>query len=1097
MKKIIHYLLTSKAVSRILFASIIAMSFIALFITPVSIWDGKNLAAQIGQVRNELTLQAQARTRQRIEERKNLRRKEIGEETALLINNLENLEELPNASSRQRAIQELRTQAQDRKAEIREMMQEDPRGALGLMIKPEVRERLPENVRSLIEEKRKIEGTLEYIIVDDIDHKDSDSNHANEIYSITDRFTQRKIRLFFDEPPQALSGDRIVIEEAFVLDDYALASPGGVEVQSTTGGSAIGALQNKTVLVLSLQLTGQPAPALSTEQLRQAVFTGANSANTYFQNVSNGQVGFVGRINPNGDIYGPLSIPMTANSPTCDHAVIRSQANTAAQNAGISITGYDHIVYFLGQRVSSCSWGGLGTVGGDPKYIWLNGSTGMQNNLLQHEFGHNFGFNHAQGLFCTENGTRVSISNTCEVSEYGDDFDVMGRGTRHFGARSKFLTTSFKAPWLPVNNLKTFNKDTENNTTFTLKSSTTFASSGIQSIRIPRKTTLQGNQTVVTEYYYLEYSTNGTFNSMNTNGILANGILIRIGGDTTTTGSKTQLIDTTPNTITMSDAQLTAGKSFTDPVLGLRITNLSDNGQSAQVRIHFDEIYKQPLVTSSCVNKVPLITVSPTQNTIASREIKSFSVTVTNAQDVSDCGTTPVPFTMSHQFSMNGNTFTGAFNQSSLSLKPQESKTLLFTVTAPSTLANTATINASVTARMETTPPLSASRSITLSALADPEPPVANLCPQLSPTLATTGTTFEGNPQNILTDNESAKNSNRWVTTGPATVTLTLSGVYDLCEIIVKSGWWNGNAWINPIEKITVQINGQNVSTAVQATSNAGVTKIPLTNVKSSQISLTFGDTPYNRIRSITVFGETVPPVIKTLGAQSIQSDRATIQGEITEIGTLPISERYFKWGTATNSLSNRVNVSGTQTVVGVFNHNLTQLQPGKSYFYQACITPEGQNSVCGSISSFTTTPVAPPPPVSCQTINPSLTTSGNTFSGTPQNILSDNESARNDSRWVTNGPASVTMNLGGTYEICDITIKSGWWNGTKWTDFIKNATIQKSGGDSVFSGTLQNNSNGSAVISPNTTVTNTLLFNFGDTPYNRIRSITITGRPR
>jgi len=79
------------------------------------------------------------------------------------------------------------------------------------------------------------------------------------------------------------------------------------------------------------------------------------------------------------------------------------------------------LVYF--PHDENCGgWAGLGEVGGS--LIWDNGYPLVD--VAAHEFGHNLGLGHANTAACTSGSAPVTLSPSCEVTEYGDYADIMG-----------------------------------------------------------------------------------------------------------------------------------------------------------------------------------------------------------------------------------------------------------------------------------------------------------------------------------------------------------------------------------------------------------------------------------------------------------------------------------------------------------------------------------------------------------------------------------------------------------------------------------------------------------------------------------------------
>src|ERR1051325_2722263 len=125
---------------------------------------------------------------------------------------------------------------------------------------------------------------------------------------------------------------------------------------------------------------------------------------------------------------------ISSASTVCNYQTWATQADAAANAAGVSVSSYPRRVYSFPQT-SACAWWGMGTIGGgtpaNPSRAWINGTVSLR--VVSHEMGHNFGLYYARTNTCDSTG--------CVVDEYGDDHDVMGGGaasiTGHFSAYQK------------------------------------------------------------------------------------------------------------------------------------------------------------------------------------------------------------------------------------------------------------------------------------------------------------------------------------------------------------------------------------------------------------------------------------------------------------------------------------------------------------------------------------------------------------------------------------------------------------------------------------------------------------------------------------
>ncbi len=137
----------------------------------------------------------------------------------------------------------------------------------------------------------------------------------------------------------------------------------------------------------------------------------------------------------------------------------------------------------------------------------------------------------------------------------------------------------------------------------------------------------------------------------------------------------------------------------------------------------------------------------------------------------------------------------------------------------------------------------------------------------------------------------------------------------------------------------------------------------------SSVTGLTAGTTYYVRAYAVNAVGvaygnqvtfttERVLPTITTATVISITSTSAVSGGDITSDGGAPITARGVCWSTGTNpTLVNNSTTNGTGT--GTFTSNLTNLNPGSTYYVRAYAT-NSIGTVYGNQVSFTAPAAAP-----------------------------------------------------------------------------------------------------------------------------------------
>src|SRR6185437_8593090 len=89
----------------------------------------------------------------------------------------------------------------------------------------------------------------------------------------------------------------------------------------------------------------------SAEAARSEVFTGTKSVNAFYQEESYGEISLTGKLRSDGDVFGWYSV----NTPTagCPYGTWRAKAEEAAEDAGVDLSGYQHLLFEIPYQ-SSC-----------------------------------------------------------------------------------------------------------------------------------------------------------------------------------------------------------------------------------------------------------------------------------------------------------------------------------------------------------------------------------------------------------------------------------------------------------------------------------------------------------------------------------------------------------------------------------------------------------------------------------------------------------------------------------------------------------------------------------------------------------------------
>jgi hypothetical protein len=489
-----------------------------------------------------------------------------------------------------------------------------------------------------------LEGQVEVLVEDYADHARTRHFLASE---------RGRVELLFDRRPQLRNGDHIRVrgrglrqrspiggQPVLALDG---ASSGSVQVvAASTIATSLGQ-QNVAIILLNFSdLQTQPITQAAAETLV------LSQVNGYYQENSFGQTWIAGKSFP--------YVTIAQSSTTCDYMQLASQALAAVTAAGGNPNSYSRKVFLFPKN--SCTWAGLGHVGGSSTYAWLNGRFSLQ--VTSHEFGHNFGLQHAHALNCDSG----ALSANCTTLEYGDVADTMGNIAS--GHVSPFAKE--RIGWL---------NDGVSPPITTVTSAGTYAiepyaspSVGTKAIKVLRGTDGSGRK----QYYYVEYRQRLGNDAVLTSGNVGNGLVIRTateGDDDSST-----LLDMTPgsypteNTREMQDGALGAGLTYTDSA-GISITAAALTSAGASIQVGFGG------TAPVCTRSAPLVSISGPTTAVAAGTTLSYTVNVSN-RDSAACGAASFALAASRPSGWGG-----TLGASTLSLSPGSNASTTLTATSP------------------------------------------------------------------------------------------------------------------------------------------------------------------------------------------------------------------------------------------------------------------------------------------------------------------------------------------------------------------------------------------------------------------------------
>lgn len=479
---------------------------------------------------------------------------------------------------------ELSTLVKSAKIRLQDMQAnlDQPNSFIKLLLPHKITRSLPREVQPYLEQEvADIEGTIEIRAAMYADnHKEAMQyllHQNNEIYYLH----------FSDVPPTELQTDaRVRINQAFLIPTTTQAK------QIVLSSHDVTILRHVTALPLSfgpqstitmlVNFTDNQTKQVSLDDIKKLMYTNVNN---YYQEASYNQTSIVGQALD----WVTLAMPSTTACADLPN-MIESLADQAAKNAGVDVTQYKRKVYFF-PKTSSCTWTGLGTVGGTNTRAFMNGAM-TTIKTVSHEMGHNIGLRHAQALRCPTS----PIGDGCPVSEYGDGSDTMGNtNAGHFNAFQKD-----RLGWLNYQASPPITTVTQSGSYFIDVYET--ANNRPKALKVLKRA---GGS----DYYYLEFrqgvGNDSVLESCGTSCDFTKGILFHQGNPSTS--SSPQLLDMTPGSGN-SLVTLLPCKSWSDPGApngGVTFTVQSISKQGARVQVTYGGL------TEKCQRQSPTVTVLP------------------------------------------------------------------------------------------------------------------------------------------------------------------------------------------------------------------------------------------------------------------------------------------------------------------------------------------------------------------------------------------------------------------------------------------------------------------------------------------------------
>jgi hypothetical protein len=428
---------------------------------------------------------------------------------------------------------------------------------------------------------------------------------------------------------------------------------GHVRAQSAPPpGATTGEIKTAVILVNFQDNTTQPKTAAQSNTLVFGNVSDFLWENSYHHT-------FLG-----GDTFGWFTLPMSG--AVCDTDTLVREANDAAVAAGANLGAYAQVIYMFPK--TRCTWAGLGGIGANgQKLVYVNGTNAFDQRVIAHEMGHGFQLDHSDALECGA----ASIGSSCSDLDQASPDDTMGSRAGHFNVFQKE-----RLGWLGTSGMPAITTVTASGR-YTLEPLET-QTTGVKALKIRQGTDPATGQAV---WYYLEYRQAVGFDSILASvGTLTSGVSI-IRGMPSNTGSVNTLIDTTPESNTLSrlsdfeDGTLQPGRTFTDAAAGVAVSVVSVDANGAVVDI---TVPGGSGSGGTCTRATPAVSVSGPTGAVAAGSSISYTVAVTN-KDSSACAATS--FALARTVPAG---WSGALGTATLSLSPGASGTTTLTVVSAS-----------------------------------------------------------------------------------------------------------------------------------------------------------------------------------------------------------------------------------------------------------------------------------------------------------------------------------------------------------------------------------------------------------------------------
>lgn len=301
----------------------------------------------------------------------------------------------------------------------------------------------------------------------------------------------------------------------------------------------------------------------------------ADTVRSYYRELS------YGTFTVDSDVFGPYHVPRPAD---CSLETVGALARQQATAHGVAIDAFDHVGITLPANngidcACGVAWLGRSPAQPDARVEHTSLYTCVESNAFAHELGHAFGLHHASHADCGGAAMRRDPYGTCDLDEYGNQFNVMGNGLGHMNAFQKGTMT-----WLNACNVVRVTSDA----TFRVRAIAS-SSGDVQGLQIATGDLRDGNPL----YYYVEYR-DPALAGFNAGGATPRekgpGLHIDVAPDLAVDDGDRRplLLDLSAmNVGNYGDPRLTPGRSFVDPDGRVTIELVGAADGVAEVRVTF------------------------------------------------------------------------------------------------------------------------------------------------------------------------------------------------------------------------------------------------------------------------------------------------------------------------------------------------------------------------------------------------------------------------------------------------------------------------------------------------------------------------------